>query len=207
MRFKKYIEELYKPKELDQLRQTLAKKVTDVDTRDSSWMYSLNDIMSAYGFEKLGAGKYASVFGNRIYPYVIKVFMKDSAYIRWISFCLKNKNNLYCPKIKGKVVKLTDMVYAIRLEKLNPTTLSGQFAQDYRAWQKDQNHVSTDKDIQDILDFFGQRDNKKLLDLHDENVMARGNQLVIIDPFYNWFNKHKQMDYTIDPHEVDTTVF
>jgi len=169
-------------------------------------MYSLNDVMAAYGFEKLGAGKYASVFGNKRYPYVIKVFMKDSAYLRWISFCLKNRNNKYVPKIRGKVVKLTPLVYAIRLEKLEPTILSGEFAQHYNQWMGDSNFVSDDKDIQDILDHFDK--NRKLLDLHSENVMQRKNgQLVVIDPYYNWFNKHKKMDYTIDPHEVDTSVF
>ena len=205
MRFLDFVTELYKPKELDKLRQVLSKKVTDVDTRDPSWMYSLNDVMAAYGFDKLGAGKYASVFGNKSYPYVIKVFMKDSAYIRWVSLCLKNRRNKYCPKIKGKVVKLTPLVYAIRLEKLKPTYFGGEFADAFSKWQSNQSYRTDDQDINDILDFFV--DNKNLLDLHSDNVMARGNQMVIIDPFYNWFNKHKPMDYTIDPHEVDTSVF
>lgn len=207
MNFKQFLDELYKPKQLKKLRQTLKKKVTDVDARDPSWQFTLNDIMAAYDFKKLGAGKYASVFGNKKYPYVIKVFMKDSAYIRWISFCLKNKTNPYVPKIKGKVVKVTDLVYAIRLEKLEPFSRvqGSEFMSHYYKWQNDPKYKSGDKDLDSVFEHFSK--NKKLLDLHGENLMMRGKQVVVIDPYYNWFNKHKPMDYTIDPHEVDISIF
>lgn len=203
--FKHFLYELSKPKELTDLQKSLKSKVTSVDTRDSSWMYSITEVMKKFGFSRLGSGKYASVYGNPKYQYVVKVFMKDSAYLRWINFCLKNRNNRFVPKIKGKVVRLTPYVYAIRLEKLEPTSFSGEFATEYQKWMKDSNYKSNDKEIQVVLDYFGK--NKKLLDLHGENVMSRNGQLVIIDPFYNWFNKHKHMDYTIDPDEVDKSLF
>ncbi len=40
------------------------------------------------------------------------------------------------------------------------------------------------------------------MDLHNENVMLRGTQPVVIDPFYNWYNIDLGK-YTIDPEEVD----
>jgi len=203
--FKSFLAELNKPKELDQLRKTLSKTVTSVDSRNDKWTGSITDVMKAYDFKKLGSGKYGSVYGNAKYPYVIKVFMKDSAYIRWIKFCMSNQDNKYIPKIKGKVIKLTPFVYAIRLEKLTPTSMSGPFNSAYSKWMADSSYRDSDSDINDILDNF--TENKKLLDLHSENVMARGKQLVVIDPYYNWFNKHKSMDFTIDPNELDISVF
>lgn len=196
--------ELKKPNELTSFRSRV-KGISAVDTRDSSWGNSLLDMFGKYGFKLLGSGKYASVFGSEKYPYVIKVFMKDSAYLRWIKFAMDNKNNPYVPKIRGKVIKITPMIYAIRLEKLSPGYLTGKFAEEYRKWSMDNNHKSDDKNIQDILDYF--KKNKDLLDIHSENVMMRGDQLVIIDPFYNWFGKKNPGNYTIDPNEVDPSVF
>ena len=202
--FKQILSELYKPKELDKLRKDLS-SIKSVDTRDTSWMNTVGSLLKSKGFSKLGSGKYGSVFGNPKYPYVLKVFMKDSAYLRWIKFAMDNKDNPYVPEIRGKVVKITPMIYAIRLEKLTPGTFSGPFAQAYSKWQKDSSYKSDDKNIQDVLDYFAK--NKKLLDLHGENIMMRGNQLVVIDPFYNWFNKHNAMDYTIGPDDFDKSVF
>lgn len=202
--FKNILSELYKPKELSKLRKDLS-HIKNVDTRDTSWMYTVGGLMQSRGFATLGSGKYGSVFGHSKYPYVVKVFMKDSAYLRWIKFAMDNKNNPYVPKIRGKVLKITPMIYAIRLEKLTPGTFTGPFAKAYMNWQNDPSYQSDDKNIQDILDYFSK--NKKLLDLHGENIMMRGDQLVVIDPFYNWFNKHNAMDYTIGPDDFDKTVF
>lgn len=202
--FKQILSELYKPAELEKLRKDLS-YVKDVDTRDTSWMNTVGGVLKANVFTKLGSGKYGSVFSHPKYPYVLKIFMKDSAYLRWIKFAMDNKNNPYVPKIRGKVVKITPMIYAIRLEKLTPGSFTGPFADAYRKWQKDKNYKSDDKNIQEVLDYFGK--NKNLLDLHGENIMMRGNQLVVIDPFYNWFNKHNVMDYTIDPDDFDKSVF
>lgn len=201
---KKILSELRKPGEVDQFRKD-ASNLKSVDARDNSWRVNLDQYMSKYGFKPMGSGKYASVYGNDQYPYVLKVFQKDSAYLRWIKFSLAHKNNPYVPKIKGKVVKITPMVYAIRLEKLSPTVMDGEFAREYQKWMRDNDHQAEDPNIQEILDFFA--DNKNILDLHSENVMKRGNQLVIIDPFYNWFGKHNPGNYTIDPDDVDPSVF
>lgn len=208
-RFATFLDELNKPKEIDQFRKKVA-HIDKVDTRDPSWMDSLHNLMKRRGFDLLGSGKYASVYGNANYRYVIKVFMKDSAYLRWVRFAMENKDNPYVPKIRGKVIKITPLIYAIRLEKLQPAySMSGPFADAYYKWKKDRSYTSGDPHIDEILEYFGA--NARLLDLHNENVMYRGSgankQLVIVDPFYNWFNKHRPGDYTIDPDDFDKSVF
>jgi hypothetical protein len=211
--FRTHLNELSKPAAIDTFKKSVA-GIDKVDTRNTSWNKQLPDLMSKFGFKLLGSGKYASVFGNPKYEYVLKVFMKDSAYLKWIEFAQKNKDNPYVPKVRGKVIKITPMFYAIRLEKLtpysqrpslSPKTTGPSFMQDYYKWQDDKNHKSNDPNVQSILDYF--QKHKALLDLHGENMMMRGSQLVIIDPFYNWFNKTKPMDYTIDPDDINPDIF
>lgn len=203
--FKSHLLELTaKPKDIAAFKKD-AGKLKSVDTRDTTWKKSLSGYMANHGFKLLGSGKYASVYGNPKYPFVIKVFMKDAAFMKWLEFCLKNKDNPFVPRIKGKVLKITDLVYAIRIEKLESTSFSGPFAKEYQAWMRDSSYKSDDKNIQDILDFFTKH--KKLLDLHSDNVMRRGSQLVVIDPFYNWFGKYEPGKYTIDPDDINDTLF
>lgn len=204
--FKNYLVELRNPADIAKFKKSVA-GFDKVDTRDNSWSYDLPQLMGKYGFKTLGSGKYGFVFGNPSYPYVLKIFMKDSAYLKWIEFCKKNQSNPYIPKIRGKVVKITPMFYAIRLEKLTPYSHGGgtQFNKDYSAWKADKLYKSSDKNIQDILDYFSIH--KDLLDLHGENMMMRKNQLVIIDPFYNWFGKKNPKGYTIDPDDINPNLF
>lgn len=175
------------------------------DHRNNEWIEKVKKILDCSSFYQVGIGKYGIVFSSNNYNYVLKIFMKDSAYLKWIKFCMDNKNNPYVPKIRGKVLKLTNFIYAIRLEKLTPTVaITEPFREEYYNWQNDNSYRSGDKDIDAILDHFTK--NKKLLDLHNENVMMRGKQMVIIDPYYNWFDKGSK-SYTIDPDDIDMSVF
>jgi len=163
--------------------------------------------MADNGFKRVGSGKYASVFLHSKYPYALKIFMKDSAYLRWIDFAKKNQKNPFVPKIRGKVVKITPVIYAIRLEKLDRYSYGGgkKFMSEYARWAKDKNYKSSDPDIQAVLEEFAK--NKSLLDLHGENMMMRGNQLVIIDPYYNWFGRKEPGKYMIDPDDIPSHLF
>lgn len=192
------LDELRKPIEISQFKKDVA-GYKNVDTRDDSWKRNLNKYMLVHGFTKIGSGKYASVYGNSKYPFVIKVFMKDAAYQRWLKFSLENKSNVYVPKIKGKVIKITPLIYAIRLEKLEPIRNRNVFFEEFRKWESDNDYVPDDKDLASVFAYFKQ--NKKLIDIHNENVMIRPNgQLVIVDPFYNWRIVDENR-FTIDPDE------
>lgn len=198
--------ELFKPPELTGLKQQLGKH-TKVDTRDQSWSNTLPGAFAKYGFKLLGQGKYASVFGSSTYPFVIKVFMKDAAFLRWVRFAMDNQKNPYVPSIRGKVIKITNLFFAIRIEKLTPFNSSGNtFMNEYREWKRNpKEFVTADKAMKRVFDFFAT--NKDLMDLHSDNVMMSGKQPVVIDPFYNWFGKKTPGQYTIDPDVLDKTVF
>jgi len=205
--FRQYITELTKPAGLSDLKNKLDSKVDKVDARNSSWVGSVVDYLASFEFKKIGSGKYASVFAHPKYPYALKIFMKDSAYLRWIEFAQSNQSNPYVPKLRGKVVKITSNVFAIRIEKLKRVSGSAysKFDEEYRKCISDKNYTSDDENLNDVFAEF--KKNKKLLDLHGENVMSRGSQLVVLDPYYNWFGKKEPGKFMIDPNEINTSVF
>lgn len=185
--FSDLIESLHKPIGLSKFRQAVA-DIKVVDARQQSWMKSLSSIMKEYNWYPVGKGKYGFVFTKDGYPYIIKVFMKDTAYLKWLNFAKQNQDNPYVPKIRGKVVKINDYFMAVRLEKLS----AGGDADTIYKDEEDGNKYA--KQVVDFLE-----SNSRLMDLHNENVMQRGNQLVIIDPFYNWVRDGR---FTIDVNDV-----
>ena len=207
--FTQFITELRKPKEISDFKRDAEKELKTVDSRNNYWRDNLTEYMNAHGFKFLGKGKYASVYGNPKYPFVIKVFMRDSAYQRWLDFCLKNKNNKHVPQIKGKVVKITNNVMALRIERLTPlkgSYSSEKFGSEFAKWERDNSYVSDDSDINDILKHFSM--NKKLIDIHSENIMMRGDVDVVVDPYYNWVNvENGNVKFTIDPNEENKSLF
>ena len=208
------INELYKPKEIDNLRKSID-HVKTVDSRDQSWQSILPQFLQKYNFKLSGKGKYGSVFVHETYPYALKIFMKDAAYIKWLKFCRENQDNPFVPKMKGNIVKITDIIFAVRIEKLNPyhgarindndlnqTMLNILENFQYKIYKaKDAMPEPTgNKWIDDIINVFEQHEN--LLDIHSDNFMVRNDgQIVIIDPFYNWFDRNLNK-YTIDPDDV-----
>lgn len=199
--FLQYLTELKKPAEIEKFKNDV-KGIDKVDSRNQSWGDNLPDYFAKHGWKKLGSGKYASVFGSSKYPYIIKVFMKDAALLKWLQFAAKNQKNPYVPKLKGGIVRLSDTFFALRMEKLNPVSSSSyeEYNLAWSSYKKDPDSVEAD--LRAVFDQFKQ--NKNLMDMHSENIMDRpGGTFVIIDPYYNWFNKSKPMAYTIDPDDFD----
>lgn len=169
---------------------------TEVDSRDQhKWQRFVRDYYESLGAKYLGAGKYAVVFSMYCFgmkkEIVIKVFMKDAAYFRWLNFAVLNQHNPYVPQIYGKIVQLTDLFYYVEMEKLDPASYD-EINVLYEEMEDEQNGF-----VQDVAAEFDKND--WLLDLHSENIMLRGTQVVVIDPYYNWF---KRGQFMIDPNEV-----
>lgn len=208
IKFNTYLKELRNPLEIKKFKSNVS-GIKAVDNRDHSWRGSLSDFMRKYDFNPVGSGKYGSVFVNKKYKYAVKVFMRDTAYLKFLNFCFSNKNNKYLPKFKGKVVKINNLFMAVRMEKLvddsnsqtsdllnmcrDPEDFLDGYS-NYRSISKD------DKDAIAICEYFSK--NRKLLDIHGGNLMNRPNgDPVIIDPFYNWF-KPGQGGFVMDPDDI-----
>ena len=190
------INELHKPKEINQLRdiwnyeyQRAKEKEPNMPFDDfikaSASRNIRNDIvelLGKYGFEKVGEGLYGQVFINPNHDYALKVFRGDSGYVKWIDFCRNHQDNPYIPKIKGKIIKITPNIFAIRMEKLEKANYVDAF--DFVVSLK----IAIDKPIssdapailKDIINFLKMQ---RSIDLNQQNVMQRSDgHIVITDP-------------------------
>ena len=150
-----------------------------------------------HGFTLLGSGSFGAVFEKPGYPWVFKIFHQDDAYMTFLKYAITHQSNPNLPKINGKILKINDSTYAIRMEKLTSFVSGKQQSEDtlilndvleryrFRAEnKKDESWLNTTyPGIANAL-----RDLMKTdwhLDLHDENIMMRGNVPVLIDPIYD----------------------
>ena len=200
------INELYKPKEIDQYRQEVKSgEIFPITINKKSDNTVTNKLMK-YGFQPIGDGAFSTVYKHQSYPYVLKVFVKEQGYFEWLKFCQANQNNPYIPKIKGKFVRVIDNVYAVRLENLKELdshdknmfdTLFDEIDEgiyNYYDYIKSEN--GPNPHLIPIIDFLREYvDDTAELDLHQRNIMKRDNgQFVIIDPLVElngdlWENK------------------
>jgi hypothetical protein len=165
---------------------------------DPEKMGTVTQQLGQLGWHPIGSGYYAQVFEHPNKPYVLKIFVNDHDYLRYLKIIKANKTNPHVPQIIGNPVKITRTVNAVRLEKLTP--LTGDEDPIFK------NYV--DPDLPPELDYaldtdgenqkFAKKHYPKLvqlmkairrysglggdLDLNYHNVMRRGDTLVIIDP-------------------------
>jgi hypothetical protein len=198
-----------KPKEIKSYKKYAAQFKT-VDNRDNSWRDNmLIPFMASHGFDLAGNGKYGSVFTNEKYNYAIKVFLKDTAYLRFLNWAIRNQHNKYVPKFRGRVVKLSETIFAVRIEKLvdSGNRKVQELVYMLQDWEDvlegiyDDSTYSIKQSDPDLIEFCKfMRDHAKLVDMHLGNVMSRPNgQPVVVDPLYNWF---KSGSFTIDPDNI-----
>ena len=189
--------ELKKPKDIDKFRK-FYQKLDREGTTVSDWRDYITKVLGEYGFEKIGEGSYANVYSNPKYPYVLKVFRKDDGYIEWFNFCKKNQGNPLIPIIKGGLVKITEMFFVVRLEKLEPfnsynnsTKLNKMFIDKlFNRNSTNPIEITGNKHFDAVAEAIRKYETSdkfpRFTDLHSENVMERKNgQFVIIDPFYD----------------------
>ena len=151
-------------------------------------------VLEKAGYVQLGTGAFASVYVRPGSSNVLKLFYADdTAYIDFVKATLKYPNPHF-PKFKGKMMKITDTYYAVQMEKLreyngswkNPSLLSSyiyylqglhdaDIADEINALEKEQPGIKAACKI--IADKVGHH-----LDLASNNLMMRGNTIVITDP-------------------------
>jgi hypothetical protein len=175
--------------------------------------------LTNWGYEKVGSGTYADVYTKPGTDKVLKVFDdEDRGYLQFIRFIKKNPNPHY-PVFLSKLTKVSDWIYAIRIEKLTPIggNYHGASKQDlsetlrrmtrFNNWDEmiadaaAREGENNQPEIIELLKYFqktqpGLLDAVRLLysnakkktdvDLHDENIMLRGDTIVISDPWVVW---------------------
>jgi len=161
-------------------------------------MGTVTQQLAQIGWHPIGSGYWAQVFEHPDKPYVLKIFMDDPYYLRYLQIIKANKDNPHVPRIFGNPVKITPMVNAVRLEKLTPLTGESDpilkkyvdpelppelmYALDIEGENQEfaeEHHPKLVQLMQALEPIFSSRGDS---DLHHENVMKRGDTLVIIDP-------------------------
>ena len=151
--------------------------------------------MKENGFEHLGSGAYGGAYEKPGYPWVFKVFTSDPAYLAFFKYVRQNQNNPNLPKTKGNVIKINDDTFAVRIEKLQPIGrelfLDVQYYINLMLREENidpESYGATElakakaayPGIYEIVVALNSMPFQT--DLHQENIMARGNVPVIVDP-------------------------
>ena len=160
--------------------------------KQSRYARDLEIKLNELGYEDyyLGSGIYGVVYARPQDNYVLKLFKSEHGYNSYIKFMKKHSDSPYVPKIKGRIIKLPNYFYLIKLERLNRVP--------YKIWKEIHSYMNEYASTEEIEEFdkkypglgklikqlksYGKK-HKVDLDLHDENIMMRGTTPVITDPF------------------------
>lgn len=165
----------------------------------SAFMKEVRTMAKRHGLEMIGRGKYGLLFRVPGKDYVLKVYSADdSLYTKWASWCMSNPSK-WVPKFRGSITKISEQLNAVRMERLDKYT-GGRAGSEVMAnlmvsykmvrvigptstyWKKAEAAfpgIMEDDDFAKLAAFLeGHRDE---IDMHEDNLMMRGNQVVIID--------------------------
>ena len=157
---------------------------------------AVHKLIKELGFKKIGEGAFAAVYGRKGCSYVLKFGYADKhdGWLQWAEKVMGNKNkktqkNL--PKIFWLEFNAGEGIYVCKMERLKSQynasgiigIILGELAT-YNANNKKVAGLITPKVIADIINVSSMLKTKRhCLDLHDANIMWRGNTPVITDPW------------------------
>ena len=171
--------------------------------KNKSYPEELMSYLEQNNFSRIGEGRYGAIYSSDTDKIVIKIDKgkKDPAYMRFADFCHQNKS-IHLPKM-GKIREF-DGFFVLPMEKLEKG--SGKDFTDASIWmnmifseyhneeaepeysQYDNSLPSKYRSQKDglidiIIKLANYRSEDHMFDLHDGNIMSRGDTLVIIDPY------------------------
>lgn len=173
-----------------------------------NWHNDLDDLLSKYGYKGIGKGGRGSVYMNPNTKKVLKVFSRDSQYIKWIEFAKQHQTNPWVPKFRSNLIPLKKQgnatrtnnepsdIYGIALEQLTPMPSDSELPfiivvllNNYKdpdwnpsvtSYFKEFKQLLADPQFMEVAEFLSQHPDH--VDLATSNLMLRGNQVVITDP-------------------------
>lgn len=169
-------------------------------------------------YEKLGNGFFAYVFKNSKKNEAIKFWVDDQAFEKYLTYIENNKNNPICPKIFSKTKTISSFhkripgfpkkIKYIRMEVLEPLNTYESYKINQFDWDAIVKKIKLGKPVSKIFNDAGiesmaiticdvlTQTNQDLedLDISSSNIMKRGNQLVLTDPFTNLISVETMSD-------------
>jgi hypothetical protein len=147
------------------------------------------ELMEQRGYKVIGKGSYATVLHKKGSKQVLKVFSHDAGYERFLRVITRYKSCIY-PKVgplKKHLVNGKISFSSIRIEKLSPISRNHKAIYTLEAirYRPPNLHIFNPEEIKAIRRLTSYRHSKGSWDIHSGNVMVRGKQVVIIDPYYS----------------------
>src|SRR3954466_5504626 len=72
---------------------------------DLDSMRNLTNALEEHNWHAIGRGTYSTVYTNKEYPYMVKVFVKDPEYLRYFNLVKQLQGNPHVPKVRGNFMK------------------------------------------------------------------------------------------------------
>jgi len=180
----------------DKVRQLYARANTREDALELFYQE-----LKIYGFEELGRGQGGLAFIHPSYPLACKIFSQDSGYMDFLRYAQSHQSNPHVPKFRGKMMKINEDTFVVRMERLFPikdnlafelaiSELSPvKFRHEFEQKLKNSEFPVLSNKLPQMLtlisDLFKMFPGSRL-DFHDKNVLQRKDgTIVLIDPFYN----------------------
>ena len=158
-------------------------------------------ILFKAGYKRLDKNDavFAQVYARPGADHVLKLFKsKDTAYMAFVDLVMKNKN-IHFPVFKGRLIRVTNQYHAIQIERLTPAVEIPELGNPLTIGRTMENYMSAAPDeyrekqmnmiekyqpgIKAACDLIADKLTPTYeLDLHGQNIMMRGNVLVITDP-------------------------
>lgn len=145
--------------------------------------------LESHGFKFVGRGVHGLVLEKPGYPWIFKIFKQDPYYHMFLDYAIKHQDNPNVPKIKGKMIPIIGKTYLVRMEPLTPIDPNHELITrteayfhlddmpgDTRRWLQSR-YPGVWKALEGSQSWDG------MLDLHQGNIMMRGNTPVLIDPW------------------------
>lgn len=154
----------------------------------------LEAYMAKLGFKVIGGGEFSLVFENPKLSQVVKVY-NDECYDRFIAFCKAHPENPCLPRFHGNGVRLNGRARMIRIERLTPASNEEQRSKGIFTLKRIADNKKPHDDMEqwdmspkqqlflDTLQTLHAQKGNCWVDLNPGNVMKRGNQFVIVDPY------------------------
>lgn len=158
-----------------------------------------DQVLRRAGYQRLGKGSFGAVYQKPGRPYVLKVISsRDRSYLDFIALARAHSTNPHFPRFYGKLVRVTPEYYGVRMEPLKPYRHDPTTIADYltlRDYQGNPNsYLSMRRD--DAFEFMEEYPDLRAAcdliidnlltkyphDIKQDNLMLRGNTIVITDP-------------------------
>jgi hypothetical protein len=151
------------------------------------------------GYSRLARGDFGAVYERPGANFVLKVFANsDAAYLAFLELARAHSDNPHFPKFFGKLVRITPVYSAIRMEKLAPYRGNPSAIDVYlrlsNYYREHPNGPSGEMgDAMEFMEYHPElkaacdliADNLRpqyQLDIKQSNLMVRGSTIVLIDP-------------------------